>query len=770
MRIEEFSIRRYGPLPDSGRVVLGNFTLFFGNNEDGKTLTIDALVRFLFGKKARVFEDVDRVEEEPEGYVIVKDDKGETHKFPEKGDFTAITGISPTEARNIFIIRDSDLSISRESEHYRNVTDKLTGLRTEKIERIKSSLLELGKLTPSGDFRDVKDEKLKTRINEARTLLEDIRKLRKEAIKSNFDGLEKSLFEIEENFKQVEYRLKLFEQAKNRETYEKGKRSLEVLKELMEELKKLRLFSLDEERAWIRYEQDLFREKERKGRLLEEIKKKQKELEELMSKFKEEKQKFDLLERIKKKIDDELKPDLKSYEIKEAELEEKKAKSAFFSSASLISALLLMVSMIGLMVNKTEKIFLYLLIIFAFLGAVFGFQKYILFREKSGMKGLLRRIRFNKAKYDLKGESIEEILQSIQKFDENHYLMKNVVDSLEKEIEVKKSEIENLSQREMPELESKIRNSESEIDRIKRRVNVENLSDYRNKLKELQEKENLFGRQIEVLSTLFGKKGENLGELISSWHAEIENLKIYKDKAEGVSYSKQEEEKLKEIKAYLLEMRESVEKQISDFLLRLEEVERRANSLFKIESDYIHCKTSVDLKAVEEKVERFIQSAEKVRELVLFSGEIFDKIKLEEEEKISRLFGKESPISRYFSRITEGFYSEVIFNVEEKKLFVRRHDGLILDVKKLSGGAWDQLYFSIRLGIAESLLAGGTAFFILDDPFIKADRKRLEKQIRILRKISESGWQIIYVTAKDEVREVLKDEIESRKIDYRQFS
>ena len=41
MRIKEFSITRYGPLRDTGRICLSDFSLVFGGNDDGKTLTID---------------------------------------------------------------------------------------------------------------------------------------------------------------------------------------------------------------------------------------------------------------------------------------------------------------------------------------------------------------------------------------------------------------------------------------------------------------------------------------------------------------------------------------------------------------------------------------------------------------------------------------------------------------------------------------------------------------------------------------------------------
>jgi uncharacterized protein YhaN len=71
---------------------------------------------------------------------------------------------------------------------------------------------------------------------------------------------------------------------------------------------------------------------------------------------------------------------------------------------------------------------------------------------------------------------------------------------------------------------------------------------------------------------------------------------------------------------------------------------------------------------------------------------------------------------------------------------------------------------SIRLALGEKLLKGDKAFFILDDPLIKADRKRLQTQLNLLKHISELGWQIIYFTAKDEVRDALKEQISAGSI------
>ncbi len=72
MKIKEFSIRRYGPLPDRGRIFLSNFNLFYGKNESGKTLTIDALIKLLIERNIKSFKHINRVIENPEGYVIIE--------------------------------------------------------------------------------------------------------------------------------------------------------------------------------------------------------------------------------------------------------------------------------------------------------------------------------------------------------------------------------------------------------------------------------------------------------------------------------------------------------------------------------------------------------------------------------------------------------------------------------------------------------------------------------------------------------------------------
>ncbi len=171
-----------------------------------------------------------------------------------------------------------------------------------------------------------------------------------------------------------------------------------------------------------------------------------------------------------------------------------------------------------------------------------------------------------------------------------------------------------------------------------------------------------------------------------------------------------------------------------------------------------------DLEGIEEELKRFKEETGKNAENARCAIKIFEEIKKEKVHQVSLLFGKNGPVSRYFQEITGGEYEEVNFDSKELTLTVKRKGGEKLEVGKLSAGAYDQLYFSIRLTMAEILLEGKKGFFILDDPFIKYDFERLGRQIDILKRISlERGWQIIYFSAKKEIKEIFSEKFKDYK-------
>ena len=174
MIIKDFLIRKYGPLAESGRVTLSSFNLFWGENEDGKTLTMDAIIRLLFQKSKKIFPNIDRVPEPPDGEITLTNSKNPAMILPADGQLSDLLNISVSEFRNLFVVRDSDLSIAREIEFYGDITEKLTGLRTSQIQNIKGAIRKLGYLTEKLDTVNTrKSDHLKERIQRATNLQHD---------------------------------------------------------------------------------------------------------------------------------------------------------------------------------------------------------------------------------------------------------------------------------------------------------------------------------------------------------------------------------------------------------------------------------------------------------------------------------------------------------------------------------------------------------------------------------------------------------------------
>ena len=641
MRMKEFSIRHYGPLPDTKRTRLRNFNLIFGKNETGKTLLIDALVKILFKQNRKIFKRIDRVDAEPDGYVIIEDDKGKKIELPQKGDLTEICGLSPSECRNLFIIRNSDLSIARESKFYTDVTDSLTGLRTEEISSIKGKLQEIGKLTRADSGASLSDDskwgKMKTKVKSARELIGNIRSLEREIKEENFDQMEEELIGITEVISEIEQKLCELEESRKREKYEKGDNALRKLEAASENLKGLNLAEI---------------------------------------------------ERLKSKLN--------NYEGNREYLSSQEPKNKFFGISAIISVVLLLVSILGFIIRPLSFLF-YLTILFIVSTAILGLSKFYFVIKKVQLATTLKEIKSDASQLRVGGENIEDIRSNIKRVDENL--------TSRKEAEIR-------------------------------------------------------------LDSYFGKKSGNFGENLSYWRLEIGTLEEYRNKAKEVEYDENRVSQLNSKKNKHSQEKEELRKKMQGFSDKLKAVERKANEILQLEEDHLPCETSLDLRTIKGRLGIFIEKIEKNKRDVLRVMKIFEEIEKEEEEKVSQLFGKDSPVSKYFCEITSGIYQEVKFVPDEKTIKTKLKNAEILDAEKLSGGAYDQLYLSIRLALGERLLKGSKGFFIMDDPFIKADMERLRKQMDILKGISEAGWQIMYLTAKDEVKDVLKTDIKNNKVNY----
>jgi DNA repair exonuclease SbcCD ATPase subunit len=110
-----------------------------------------------------------------------------------------------------------------------------------------------------------------------------------------------------------------------------------------------------------------------------------------------------------------------------------------------------------------------------------------------------------------------------------------------------------------------------------------------------------------------------------------------------------------------------------------------------------------------------------------------------EENHLSRL---SKWVSAYFAKFTNGHYKQVeIVPGEQPKISVNK--GVIIEPGLLSTGAKDQLFFALRLAIADILSSELSLPLILDDTFVNFDETRLGIVHEVLEKIVESRQIIL---------------------------
>lgn len=162
------------------------------------------------------------------------------------------------------------------------------------------------------------------------------------------------------------------------------------------------------------------------------------------------------------------------------------------------------------------------------------------------------------------------------------------------------------------------------------------------------------------------------------------------------------------------------------------------------------------LKGLSLLLDGFISGVNEDASLAKEALNILDALLLEEKQKVEQLFGSESEASTLFAKITQGRYGEVRYDSQAQKLVLLRPSGETLYSEQMSKGATDQLYLSIRIALGRKLLGAKSGFYVMDDVFLASDSKRLAQQLMILKQLAEDGWQIIYLTAKDEARKAIE--------------
>lgn len=644
MRIKEVYIQRYWKLRPFHAKFEKNTCIIFGPGGSGKTLIIDAILKMLLGKDAKEFIRHKEVEETPVGYVVIEKE-GKEFKLGEEKYLSDIPGLEldPEDLKNVFVIEDADLEISDEDKFYGRVTDKLIGVRTEDIRKIKDKLRRRGRLTAKLEILDKQPHKIRTKLNNAKELRDNIKGYLDKAGSEGIDKLEKEKFDLRWNLKKLEESIELLEKARKKSEFDKLEAAFNEAKKSLQALKKL---------------PDRNRISQLNGKLLD---------------LKKEKGKLPQLERVTKSW---------------------KERFQYFIISTTIAFIALVIFNLELISTIIPSILL--------------------------LASLISLYKWHQSDRSL--TQLETMKQSLVE------------------------EARALGTR-----AKTVEGAEEEITRISR---------------EMVEEEAVFNQEKGVLGKDLQIDEKDTEKFIEKAQRALTKLRQSIDLNISVTY---EEEELKKAKAQIRikkERLEEVEKQLQEHQKTMLDFSERAQRLQftdEFSNFKLDCETK-NLESLEDLVRWLNQYIEQIEKDVKVSQEafkIFEELESKEEAKSEELFGKDNKASRIFKGITSGMFEEVSYDSSHREISARRSlKKRLQKASELSRSEWTQLYTAVRVALGEELLKGEEGFFIIEEPFVHADSERLLKEFDMLKNLSKRGWQTIYFTAKDEIKEGLPKQMD----------
>lgn len=786
MKLTQLFIKNYGPLNNKEYRFKPGFNLVFGFNEQGKSLTFDVLVKLLLGKSSKKFDQIDRVSDDPGqfgGFVTLEmeqDGKIITKKLQGKPNLTDLLGLTADECQNLFFVRNSDLSIGHDStdqdNFYTNLTDRLTGLKAQEILQVKKQLREIAQLTDKTDqFQNTQENLLLgQRVDQAKRLLAPegkIAQLINQDKQQHWSEMENQQLLLRQQLSAINQQLNQLAIARQLQEYQALSGKLKQIKQLLQRLEPFSTISQDELDNYRSYQQNLETLEETETELKLELKTKTQELKQLNQQLTTVNKKIKQLEQAQQEVENQVQPELVQFAKRSSQAKAQQQKP--WQIGSLISSGLMVV---GLLVYLLQPSTLISILLGIFFITTFGSSlKYFLhIQQQNKLDTQLEQIKLELAKFGINGQNVEEIVKKVQDFRQEFQQITQEQSSLTVKKDQLEDDITQLKDNKLASIKEKKSQTLQKIDQVKNICQLETLAELRKKLTEKQD----LNTELQKLTVLVGEKlgkAEANSQGLRFWQTQLEEKRpiFFEDQSiknhspsqnkptTQLKYDLKLEQKLVNNQEKTQERLDQLTQKLLGFKTELQELQREFNQALKDRHESIICETMTDLIQIKTELQEFINHHQQERSQVLTVIGLLEKIEQKEKAKVTQLFGKDSVISQDFAEITNHKYDQVVFDQLSSQVKVRlAHDQQYYSADKLSAGSYDQLYFTIRVGLGQKLLGKEQGFFLLDDPFLKSDQKRLKKQLDMLINLVKRGWQVVYFSAKDEVRDYLEDKVE----------
>jgi len=116
-------------------------------------------------------------------------------------------------------------------------------------------------------------------------------------------------------------------------------------------------------------------------------------------------------------------------------------------------------------------------------------------------------------------------------------------------------------------------------------------------------------------------------------------------------------------------------------------------------------------------------------------------------------------------RLSSNEVEDAIFGITGRYTGARLEEGQVwvedeygaFKISELSTGAREQVLLGLRLGFASQIFKQRRLFLLLDDAFQHADWSRRKRLVNQSVALAEDGWQIIYFTMDDHIRDLFDE-------------
>ena len=777
MKIKKIFIIRYGPLQNLDLDIGPGLQVIWGRNEAGKTLTIDAIIKMMLEGKVRDFDRINRVEEDPEGFILFEDSDGKEKKVSVKKGLVEHISFAGLDLRNIFVIRDSDLTLKQECGYYKSITDRLTGMNLEKIEGLISGIKDYGRLKrPSSDagLSDSKDYgKIVSLMNITNTFISESKEYIDEAGKNDYDSLELEQLKVKQDISGIREKIKIAEKSQSWEKYRKMSQNVDLLGKSWRQYQDLKDFNQANHDRILELNNESDSMDKRIDDYKKDFEKNNSKKETVDEKIMEIKARLGPMENKKKEIE----KGLNKLEIHNQRKSEETREIGVFPKVLTAILLVLIPSSFLIMYFPTKNILIsFIFPVLFFIGSIAA----IIYISRTGRgkskfktSGSLLESEFRKLGFKIR--DLGDIIPVARAFEDKYNEICQKKDTLKSQA--------RLLDAQLTETSTKIRNDENrkktsviEKDKFFNDHNIYSIDEFREKLRmrsraesnimsgirelpDLSETGSENGINLEGMDSEFKEFSDKIDGLIEHWRKEIGKLKPLDDQEteKDMKFDPEEYSKLKNSLLELQDKEDLLDRKLDEHRSNLNNFQRMFSQLnikaYLKDYNAVNINTLEKLRESSDIARNFIDIIESEFNISIEALKIFEDIKSKEETKISDLFEKLG-VSGVFEEITEGRYTGVHFDGNLQSVKVIDKYERELEASKLSKGAYDQLFLAIRIAIAEEMLGEGKGFFVMDDAFLTSDSYRIKNQFKILAKLADRGWSILYFSVKDEVKDL----------------